>query len=216
MEALGIRTGPVAWKRPPPKPENFIARNKTLIKDISRKQGLIKASAKPVPQRRKPTRPYAAAQQLRPQEVSPPREAEDSVLVSKRYLEELLSFKVHNSAVLPARADPNPSTVAVPSSNSRVEVDSTRENARAAGGPTYCRGKAPSSSVVVEYDVSEVPGLGRHEVGAVRRCVRVCMCMRLHVRVCVCVCACLPACLQCVSHPSASIGCVQFIGLESG
>lgn len=188
METLGIRTGPLTWKRPPPKPENFIARNKTLIKDISRKQGLIKTSAKPVPQRRKPTRPYATAQRRIPKEVSPPREAEDSVLVSKRYLEELLSFKVHNSAALPARADPNPSTVAVPSSNSRVEVDSTRENAQAAGGPTYCRGKAPSSSVVVEYDTSDIPGLGRHEVCAVGVHVYVCACM------CVCMRACLPVC----------------------
>lgn len=168
METLSIHSGSGPWKRLPPKSENFIARNKTFVKDISRKQRLSKTNAKPVQQQRKTIQPSAAIQQR-----SPPRPgAEDSVIVSKKYLEELLSFKVHHSVALPTRAEPTTATVADPSSNTRVEVDSTRENAHAASDPTPRGAKATSPAVVVEYDTSEIPGLGRHEV-----CVRVCVCM---------------------------------------
>lgn len=167
MEALAIRDG----RGGPPKPENYIARNKNLIKEISRKHRVRNTIAKPVSQQGKTSRPCAAAQQRRHKDASHHRETEDSVLVSKQYLEELLRFKVHNSVALSARPDPTPSTVAVPSSTARVEVDSIREQAQAVGEPTHFAGKGASSSEVVKYNATDIPGLGGHEVCSL--CVRV-------------------------------------------
>ena len=180
MEALGLvrpAGAPVAWRRPPAKPENFIARNKIQVRDNSRKQKLAKTTASSVPHQRKPSR-TAAAHQRKPKEASPPREAEGSVLVSKQYLEELLRFKVHNSVALSTTPDPPPLTV-VPSSSSRVGWP--REEAQAEGDH---RSKAPPSSAVVECDRTDIPGLGRHEV-------------------CVCVCVCV--CVRCVCDVSLSL-----------